>query len=92
MSQRRWGIIGFGEVGSTFARHLSDQTGKPVGVADPVLHQDPPAPQVQQRLQGVSIQLVRDIEELVASADIVLSTVTVRVAADVGVEAARTWL
>ena len=90
-SQRRWGIIGFGEVGSTFARHLSDQTGKPVGVADPVLHQDPPAPQVQQRLQGVSIQLARDIEELVASADIVLSTVTVRVAADVGVEAARTW-
>ena len=91
MSQRRWGIIGFGEVGSTFARHLCGQIEKPVVVADPVLHEEPPAPHVQQRLQGVSIRLAKDIEDLVSSADVVLSTVTVGVAAGVDREAARTW-
>ncbi len=91
MSLGQWGIIGFGEVGSTFARHLSGQTGRPVVVADPVLHDDPPPPHVQRRLQGVSIRLAKDIKDLVSSADVVLSTVTVGVAAGVGREAARTW-
>ena len=88
---RRWGIIGFGEVGSTFARHLWDHTGRPVVVTDPVLHQKLPPPHLQQRLQGVSIRLAADIEELVGSADVVLSTVTAGVAEGVGREAAHTW-
>ena len=89
MSQRRWGIIGFGEVGSTFARHLSDQIGNPVVVADPVLQEKPLPPHVRKRLQGVSLQIARDIAELAASADVVLSTVTVGVAADIARETSR---
>jgi len=91
VSEDRWGIIGFGEVGSTFARHLSDRIAHPVLVADPVFRQDPPAPQLQERLRGIRISKAENIERLVAGVDIVISTVTVRVAGEVAAEASRTF-
>lgn len=87
----RYGIIGFGEAGSAFARHISDQTGNPVLVADPLLNQVPPPPHIQQRLDNARVEIAPNIAYLAANCDVILSLVTVSIAKDVAAEAGAAW-
>ena len=88
---RRWGIIGFGEVGAMFARQISDQTHHPVAVTDPLLNQEPRPPHIQRRLERAKVQPYSDLAELVAHSDVVLSTVTVEVARQVAGRMGQIW-
>ena len=87
MAGPRWGLIGFGEVGSTLARHLVGQQPGSVAVTDPLLNQDHVPEHVQRRLEGLDLRVVRSITELSRCSDLVLSTVTARVAVDVAGQA-----
>jgi 3-hydroxyisobutyrate dehydrogenase-like beta-hydroxyacid dehydrogenase len=91
MADLRWGIIGFGEAGSTFARYLSGALGKPVLVTDPLLNVTPYLPHIQQRLEHASIEIVPDIAGLVAECDVVLSLVTVSIAQQAAAQAGAAW-
>src|SRR4051794_9175751 len=91
MSEIRWGIIGFGEVGFTFARYLAQQTGKPVYVVDPLLMATPVAAHIHQRLEQVEVEAVSDIGQLAAISDCVLSVVTTRVAGEIAQQAGPLW-
>src|SRR5262249_18519008 len=75
-AKARWGIIGFGAVGSTFARHISNQAGCPVKVTDLLLNEEPPPDHVRRRLVGSTVQIVPDVCSLVSDCDLVLSVVT----------------
>jgi 3-hydroxyisobutyrate dehydrogenase-like beta-hydroxyacid dehydrogenase len=91
MSELRWGIIGFGQVGFTFAKYLAEQTGTPVRVADPLLFAEPLPSHIKHRLAQVEIQPEADIAQLAAQCDCVLSVVTTRVAGEIAQEAGVVW-
>lgn len=91
MTEPRWAIIGFGEVGSTFAGQLSRQVAGEVAVCDPILLREERPAFLSARLQGVRLHVAPTIADLVALSDLVLSTVTVTVASRVAAEAARVW-
>jgi len=91
MKDQSWGIIGFGEAGSTFAAHLSRRPGYTLLITDPVLNQaDRPEP-LRRRLDGINAAIVPDVPALVISSDVSLSLVTPRVALDVARSAAASW-
>jgi 3-hydroxyisobutyrate dehydrogenase-like beta-hydroxyacid dehydrogenase len=90
MGEHQWGIIGFGEVGYTFARHLFQQTGTPVYVADPLLHEEPLPPRLRQRLEQVEIK-ISTMEQLAAHCNCVLCVVTTSVAGEVARQAGALW-
>src|SRR5438067_1630866 len=87
MNDVRWGIIGFGEVGSTFAQHLSE-AGLPIGVFDLVLLAEPLPEQVRSRLAGLAIEVASGTPSLVLASDITLSLVTPAAAERVATDAA----
>lgn len=89
MDEPRWGVIGFGEVGSALARHIAISSGRAVQVTDPILNQNPPPTHIRNRLGGFPIKIVPDVPSLVAGSDIVLSTVPPNVAGKVAEEAGK---
>jgi 3-hydroxyisobutyrate dehydrogenase-like beta-hydroxyacid dehydrogenase len=91
MSESRWGIIGFGEVGYTFARYLWEETGAPVHVADPLLNETSMPPHIRSRLEQVEIKVVSDIAHLAVVCDCVLSVVTTHIAGEVARQAGACW-
>jgi 3-hydroxyisobutyrate dehydrogenase-like beta-hydroxyacid dehydrogenase len=91
MGKHGWGIIGFGEVGYTFARYLAQQTGERVAVVDPLLHENPLPPHIGRRLEQVQVEALSDIRQLAVRCDCVLSVVTTRVAGEVARQAGAVW-
>lgn len=91
MEALRWGIIGFGEAGSAFAKHISRHLNRPVRVTDPLLNRSPLPHQIQKRLAGTSIEVAPDILSLVAKSDVAISLVTARVASAVAARAGSTF-
>jgi 3-hydroxyisobutyrate dehydrogenase-like beta-hydroxyacid dehydrogenase len=91
MTSERWGIIGFGEAGSAFARHISSYLNKAIMVTDPLLNIAPPPAHIQRRLEQSTVEIAPDISRLVAACDIVLSLVTVSIAQDVASQAGAAW-
>ena len=85
----RWGIIGFGEVGSAFARHISGHTGCRVAVTDLLLNQAPHPEHMRKRLAEVEVDVASDVAGLVARCDVVLSVVTPGSAASVAGQAGK---
>jgi len=71
----RWGLIGFGEVGSAFGRHIARVTGKPVCLADPLLNQNPQPGYIRDRLAGFEFRVLPDIPSLVDRCDVVICAV-----------------
>jgi 3-hydroxyisobutyrate dehydrogenase-like beta-hydroxyacid dehydrogenase len=90
-AKAQWGIIGFGAVGSTFARHINNEAGCPVKVTDLLLNEQPLPDHVRRRLVGSTVQIVPDICTLVSNCDVVLSVVTPSAAAKVARLAATEW-
>ena len=88
MSPRHWGMVGFGEAGSAFARHISKELGGKILVTDPLLNESPPQEHVRSRLRGLDIEIIPDVPRLVARCDVVLSLVTPRAASEVATQAA----
>jgi 3-hydroxyisobutyrate dehydrogenase-like beta-hydroxyacid dehydrogenase len=91
MEQVRWGLIGLGEVGSTFARHIAAHSHGAVHVTDPLLAADPMPERMRRRLADLPVKIAPDISSLVAASDLVLSLVTAAVATDVATAAAAAW-
>jgi 3-hydroxyisobutyrate dehydrogenase-like beta-hydroxyacid dehydrogenase len=91
MSENRWGIIGFGQVGYSLAKYLTMQTGNPVHVVDPLLLEKPLPHHIQHYLTQVEIQVANEIADLTVDCDCVLSVVTTRVAEDVAQKAGPVW-
>ncbi len=91
MADVRWGIIGFGEAGVAFARHIVGYTGAPAFVTDPLLNLDHQPVHIRQRLEQVSIKMVPDIAHLAAECDIVLSLVTASAAREAAAQAGAAW-
>ena len=89
MQSLRWGIIGFGEAGSSIARHISKSIREPVRVTDPLFNGAPLADFMRDRLAEVSLRVVPDIPALVKECDIVMSLVTPRAARTVGAQAGK---
>jgi 3-hydroxyisobutyrate dehydrogenase-like beta-hydroxyacid dehydrogenase len=89
VSALEWGVIGFGQAGSAFASHIATHLHTTVSVTDPVLNVDPRPRHIQERMTGVSIDVVPDIEGLLRQCDIVLSLVTAAVAEVVTSEVSR---
>src|SRR5580658_9251202 len=87
MGRLRWGIIGFGEAGSAFAKHISQRTGQPVFVTDPLLNQNPVPSNLRERLQGSRVEIISSIPRLIEGSDIVISLVTPRAASEVALMA-----
>jgi 3-hydroxyisobutyrate dehydrogenase-like beta-hydroxyacid dehydrogenase len=87
MRRLRWGIIGFGEAGSAFAKHISQRIGQPVFVTDPLLNQNPVPSNLRERLQGSRVEIISSIPRLVEGSDIVISLVTPRAASEVALMA-----
>jgi 3-hydroxyisobutyrate dehydrogenase-like beta-hydroxyacid dehydrogenase len=87
MRDVRWGIIGFGQAGSTFARHINTHTRTALSVTDPLLILQPPAEHISERIAGLSIDVVTEVGGLVRRCDLTLSLVTPAVAAEVAEEA-----
>jgi 3-hydroxyisobutyrate dehydrogenase-like beta-hydroxyacid dehydrogenase len=87
MGETRWGVVGFGEVGSAFARQLG-AAGQVVRVTDPILSVDPLPAALKARLKGLRLEVAPDIVSLMAASDVVLSVVTPLMAAGVAREAA----
>lgn len=85
-----WGIVGFGEAGSTFAAHLARLEGAHVVITDPVLTRMPGNERFA-RLNGVQAAVVDDIRALVSCADLCLSLVTPKSAMDAARAAASAW-
>src|SRR5437588_8225066 len=86
-----WGIVGFGEAGSTFAQYISSKVDGRVLVTDPILNQSPlPAP-VQARLSNAEVSVVPDVPSLVTLCDVILSLVTASVAPAVAEKAGQSW-
>jgi 3-hydroxyisobutyrate dehydrogenase-like beta-hydroxyacid dehydrogenase len=90
MERLRCGIIGFGEAGSAFARQISKGLKRRVLITDPLLNRNPLPRYVQERLQGLRVDMVPAIPRLVKSCDVVISLVTPAVASSVAVEAGKT--
>lgn len=88
MSDTRWGLVGFGEVGSTIAQQITEAGDGPVTVVDPLLIQIPPPPHVAERAAPLDLRVVNDVATLMRCCDTVLSVVTPRTAAWVAEEAA----
>lgn len=88
MDEVRWGIIGFGEVGSMFARQISSRLGTPVRVTDPLLNRVTPPEHMRRRLAKLEVEIVPEPAGLVTASDVVLSVVTPRVAGAVAAKAA----
>lgn len=87
MDHPRWGIIGYGEVGSALARHLSDPGGAEVRVTAPSLTRpDATAPQSG----GPGLKISRDVRALVQDSDVVLSAVSPKAAGRVARTVAAT--
>lgn len=84
MGRLRWGIIGFGEAGSAFAKHISKQSKQPVTITDPLLNQHPLPSHFRERLQGNRVEIVPNIPQLIEKSDVVISLVTPRRAFEVG--------
>src|SRR4051812_35316854 len=84
----RWGIAGFGEVGSLFARELSRFAPGAVCVCDPLLNRAPAPEHLARRLDGLEVEIAPDLATLAQDADIVLSLVTAGAATDVARAAA----
>jgi 3-hydroxyisobutyrate dehydrogenase-like beta-hydroxyacid dehydrogenase len=91
MDNVRWGVIGFGEAGSAFARHISCHTATSVQIADPLLNRVPQHELTARRLVGLDCKIVSEISQLVADCDLVLSLVTPSVAMNVAGEAGSAW-
>ncbi len=87
----RWGIIGFGEAGSAFARHIGPNLSQPIQVVDPLLNQIPLLDHLRERLERSAFEVVPNIVTLVRECDIILSLVTPRLAAQAAQEAASAW-
>jgi len=87
MNDTRWGIVGFGEVGSTFARHISGYLSEPLYVTDPVLNRAPLPDHIQERLVDLPAEIIADVPHLAPRCDIVLSLVTPSVAPSVAAAA-----
>lgn len=79
----RWGVIGYGEAGSAFARSLALKHQAQVLVCDPVLREAASANSLRAACEGLGCQIVDSIPSLVTQADICFSLVTARVACDV---------
>lgn len=91
MDPPRWGMIGFGEAGSAFARHISGELGSKVLVTDPLLNESSPPEHIRGRLSGLKMKIIPDVPRLVASCDVVISLVTPQVASEVAAQAAAAW-
>lgn len=87
--QRRWGIIGFGEAGSTFARHLLHRGETRLLATDPRFSADVTSAVNPQTTSSATVQLVPDIRTVVQNSDLCLSLVTPRAAGEVAEAAAR---
>jgi 3-hydroxyisobutyrate dehydrogenase-like beta-hydroxyacid dehydrogenase len=87
MKPLRWGILGFGEVGATFARQLLRSSAQVV-VCDPLLNQMPRPAHIEQRLAGLPVQIAADAAAVADGADVVCSLVTAGSAAGAATAAA----
>jgi 3-hydroxyisobutyrate dehydrogenase-like beta-hydroxyacid dehydrogenase len=87
----QWGIIGFGEAGSSFAAHIGHSLSRPIQVVDPLLNRLPLLDHMRARLDRVTVEIVADTARLVSGCDIVLSLVTPGVASLAAEEAASAW-
>jgi len=88
MPDVHWGIIGFGEAGANFCRHLNNRGSGPIFITDPLLNQAPAPDHIRRRLDGLVVEKVPDIPTLVARCDVVLSLVTPGAASAVAANAA----
>ncbi len=88
--ERRWGIIGFGEVGSAFGAHLLQGAAK-VYVTDPRLTGGPSEDGARVKPAGTSAEVVDDIPTLVSQSEICLSVVTPGAAMEVARLAGAAW-
>lgn len=87
----RWGIIGFGEVGSAFAKHLLQQGATRLLATDSRFSADECSSLNRDNPGLPSIQFVPDIRTVVQDSDLCLSLVTPRAASEVGEAAASCW-
>lgn len=91
MDSMRWGIIGFGEVGSAFSQRISTISGTTPAVTDPMLSQEPLTAHVLRRLEAAKVEVAPDIASLVSNSDIVLSLVPPSAMVGVAETAASSW-
>ena len=77
MDRPRWGVIGYGEVGSVLARHLSDAGKSAVRVMAPSLVRLDAS---SWRAGGPGLKISRDVRSLVEDSDVVLSAVSPKAA------------
>ena len=86
----RWGIIGLGEAGSAFARHLLQQGEARLVATDPRFSPGG-SPANSDNVPSLAVRLVPDIRTLMQNSDLCLSLVTPRVASEVAEAAASCW-
>jgi 3-hydroxyisobutyrate dehydrogenase-like beta-hydroxyacid dehydrogenase len=89
--EQTWGIIGFGEAGSTFAAHVSQRNGIRLLITDPVLNEARSAAALCAKLNGAIVEVMVDVPALVESTEMCLSLVTPRAAIEVARQAASVW-
>ena len=91
MEDLRWGVIGFGEVGSVLARHLAAVLDREVQVTAPRLNRDPAFALEGKEPGRATLKIVPEVGTLVQNSDVVLSAVTPAAAAEVARMAAGSW-
>ena len=82
------GIIGYGEVGTAFAKDLKANGASSVAVFD-ILFENPAAkPQMAARAEADGVRVATSLQDVIAGADIVFSAVTADAVEAVAAEAA----
>ncbi|CEP67017.1 Dehydrogenase, multihelical [Moorella glycerini] len=85
------GIIGFGEVGYSFAKGLKQSGLQDILAYDKYWNQPPYSELIQKRAREAGINLVTEIKELVEKSGIIIAAVATSVAKEVAIEVAK-WL
>jgi 3-hydroxyisobutyrate dehydrogenase-like beta-hydroxyacid dehydrogenase len=86
----RIGLIGYGEVGQTFAAALKQNGVKQVTAYDRLLTSDSPDPSMRTHAEANGITLAASLAEAIAQSDLVISAVTASEAFNVAREVAAT--
>ena len=84
-NEKKIGLIGYGEAGSLIAGGLATKAGAEVWVVDPLLASDEGR---RAKAAAAQVNVARDVAELAAKVDVILSTVTAAVAVRVAEGAA----
>ncbi|MDN5347543.1 MAG: hypothetical protein PWP65_1107 [Clostridia bacterium] len=85
------GIIGFGEVGSGFARGLKESGLHNIVAYDKFWDTEPFGPLIQKRAREAGVKLVDDLGELAQNCNLLIVAVATSVAKEVALETSR-WL